>query len=255
MKTGYVEPIQKRREAKLIELIQDNNLNSRYSFMDFDDFKNPGKNSRLIYLTFSDSMCPAEVKEKAIENFNGEAHKSLGLFGNSWKYYDKDIDEIKKDIEKSKVKLENSRFWNWHLPWKKSYWKKVKERGNSIVFGMIDIVADMCIGGGIYGCIANNVDEGMVIMCITGATIKGALELGRIVNKNSAQEELKESCEKLQIHNNFKSNLEKSKIEIVSPKEAQEIFEEVKKSRQSGKYGVIDINAANNDLMNIYNKY
>lgn len=242
-----------KRTAKLVELV-DEDLNPVYKFKDSSiDFRNPSRErgSNLVYLTYSDNLDEKDVKHQAMKTFEDnycERTGTQGLFLGSGRgifdfgYKDKSIDEIKEMRNDTENTLEQLKAKNFYNP------RKFKQSPGA--FKGIKKIAGVLSGIGAGACSFGEYFVGGMWM-FAGV---GALELSRRVNKSGAKKELNSINQNIEYYDNFRRNIENSNIEIYSPQEAQEIYEDLQQSTGKGRFAKVDTESANQELISAYNR-
>ncbi len=214
---------------KLIELVGNDLDIPKLEFFDFEDFKEKQENPSIKYLTYRKNLEEGVVRENALETLNTTAGILSGVFP-----YRGNIKNLKNKIKENKEQFENLKFWNYHIPWKKSTDSGVEFVADigSLVCGGLGYLINPFLAGGFF------------------LSIQGINEAGRRMLKKSSIEGLQKLENSFSTYNNFKSNIENAKIEIYFPSEAQEAIKEVENSR----FG-FDKESVNNYLKEIYSKY
>jgi hypothetical protein len=236
--TKHYNPQQ--RTAKLVELVNED-LTSNYKFKDSSiDFRNPAgeKGSNLVYLTHSNNLDEKDVKNVAMKTFEDNYN---GIF--DFYYKNKSFEELKEMKEDTKNTSEQLKAKNFYNPRKFN-----QSPGN---FKMSKSLAGMMAGMG-AGCFLVGADftGGMVAL---GGT--GALEFSRRINLKDSRKELESINQNIEYYDNFKRNIENSDVNIIPIEEAKEIYNELPKSKGTGRFVKLDFDSVNQELIDVYNKH
>ena len=218
----------------LFEMINDNSLNSKYEGINFEQFKEKQENPSIKFLTYKDFT----DKKTSIENIKDSLRK----------YLNDSFKEVEEEINRKKEKLEETKFWNWHNPIGKKYWKS-DDLGKKCCSDILHVFSG---GLAIYGL----KDEQSLLLplplFVGSLWFKGTSEFLRRGCKSENKKDLAVLENSLSKHNNLKSNIERATIDIIFVKEAQESIEEIIKSNL--RFVALDIKRLNNYLMKVYSK-
>ena len=247
------------REAKLINLVG-KNLEPVFTFTDSSmDFKNAPKRegSKLVYLTYQDTnnLNSIKIKDLAMNVFEANYYNKGGFTENGfelfedWKCRGKNIDELFEFSKDSQEELKCFKFWNWHFPITKKYFLKGDHTVN-VIKGAFDFGSLSFFGMGIYALSNPNLNQEAAFMGV--GFMKGFCEFFRQVGKMHQKNELKKINKNIGYYLDFKENINNSKVEIIIPEKAKQIFKEAKASKTSGKYVKLDLDEINYDLKKAY---
>lgn len=229
------------RLAKLVELVN-SDFSPMYKFShDSTDFKKDSptdEGSDLVYMTFKENpgFDSDDIKQEAMKTFERDY---------------KDILDFEDSIERQKEKrsyyeerldfLKAKNFYN-PLPLK----EKAK---NALTF--LELYSAGLIGAGIYDEFVQSIPVGSTfggLGLILGGSIEGIRRIGKAANKDY----INRIDKNIEFYDNFKRNIENSRVEIISSPEAQKVYNKVKNSNTPG---YLNFEQANRDLKQAYGVY
>ena len=239
--------------AHFMEFFQNQDLDKEYRFsgtsLQFRDFS---LDSKLVYYTFDSNVNPSDVKDLAMKTFENNYQKPSMLSGSSLFYgglsRDKSIGELNELKDKKINELEELKAKNFYWPFSKKngFWNDGTRAGSTILYEILSLIPASAAVDSFY---SGEIKSG-IALSLTSLIALGILKFSRKDSVRRNKEGIKEIEKNIQYYNNFKDNLERAEIKIVSPLTAQEI----KNNLLDPMTQKINLDYINNQLSKIYSK-